>query len=655
MCGIAGTVHYGDQSADPARLHEMIAAIRYRGPDDVGVYCKGPVGLAHARLSIIDLAGGHQPLSIANETLWISFNGEIFNYVELREELITKGHRFATSSDTEVLLRLYQEEGERCVERLNGQWAFAIWDAPKRKLFLSRDRFGVRPLYYMETANAFLFASEIKALLASPDARASLDLQALDQIFTFWVTVPPRTAFHGIHQLPPGHNMVVQDGHIALTPYWTFALDPAPMPDASAQAQLADELLALLRDATHLRLRSDVPVGAYLSGGIDSTVIAALVGARVGEKLRTFSVGFDDGEFDEGGYQSEASSFLGTSHSAIRCTHDDIARVFPDVVWHAEQPIVRTAPAPLYLLSRLVHDSGFKVVLTGEGADELLGGYDIFKETKIRAFWGRRADSAWRPLLLKRLYPYMDRLQRQSLEYLKLFFHVSDADLKHPFFSHLPRWELTAKCKLFFSEAVRAELASRRTVDELIAEMPRPYASYRPFSKAEFLEAQHLLPGYILSSQGDRMAMAHAVEGRYPFLDHRVVEFAARLPTQLKMKVLDQKHLLKQAVKGLIPESIRTRHKQPYRAPDGKSFFARKDGYIGDVLSSSRLRQDGIFDPKATEALVQKFRSGRETSLKDNMALIGILSTTLLLDRLSTRRGASSGRVPYERSAHLSA
>src|SRR5690349_9723283 len=165
MCGIAGTVHYSDQSADPARLHEMIAAIRYRGPDDVGVYCKGPVGLAHARLSIIDLAGGHQPLSIANETLWISFNGEIFNYVELREELITKGHRFATSSDTEVLLRLYQEEGERCVERLNGQWAFAIWDAPKRKLFLSRDRFGVRPLYYMETANAFLFASEIKALL----------------------------------------------------------------------------------------------------------------------------------------------------------------------------------------------------------------------------------------------------------------------------------------------------------------------------------------------------------------------------------------------------------------------------------------------------------------------------------------------------------
>ena len=655
MCGIAGTVKYRESRADPARLHEMIAAIRYRGPDDVGVYCNGPVGLAHARLSIIDLAGGHQPLSIANETLWISFNGEIFNYVELREELIAKGHRFTTSSDTEVLLRLYQEEGERCVERLNGQWAFAIWDAPKRKLFLSRDRFGVRPLYYTETGDAFLFASEIKALLASPDVRASLDLQALDQIFTFWVALPPKTAFHGIHQLPPGHNMTVQDGRIAITPYWTFSLDPAPMPGPRAQAELANELLTLLRHATHLRLRSDVPVGAYLSGGIDSTVITALVGARVGEKLRTFSVGFDDGEFDESGYQTEASSFLGTSHSAIRCTHDDIARVFPDVVWHAEQPIIRTAPAPLFLLSRLVHDSGFKVVLTGEGADELLGGYDIFKETKIRAFWGRRPDSAWRPLLLKRLYPYMDRLQRQSLEYLKLFFHVSDADLKHPFFSHLPRWELTAKCKQFFSEAVRTELASRGPVEELIAQMPRLYASWQPFSKAEFLEAQHLLPGYILSSQGDRMAMAHAVEGRYPFLDHRVVEFAARLPIQLKMKVLDQKHLLKQAVKGLIPESIRTRHKQPYRAPDGKSFFAGKNGYIQDVLASSRLRQDGIFDPKATEALVQKFRSGRETSLKDNMALVGILSTTLLLERLAARRGTSSGHVPYKRSAHLGA
>src|SRR5580765_3491324 len=423
MCGISGSLNLRGASASEFLLQQMIGTIRYRGPDDVGIYIDGPVGLAHARLSVIDLAGGHQPMSIAKDSLWITFNGEIFNYIELREELIKKGHQFKSSSDTEVLLHLYQEEGEHCVERLNGQWAFAIWDASKRKLFLSRDRFGVRPLYYTQTGDSLLFASEIKALVACPEVESAIDLTALDQIFTFWVTLPPRTAFRGIKQLPPGHSMVIQDDRITVRPYWKFDLVPQNDVGKASEERLAEELLALLRDATEIRLRSDVPVGAYLSGGIDSTVITALVGKSVGDRLRTFSVGFEDSEFDESSYQREASSFLGTSHSDIRCRHLDIARVFPDVIWHTEQPVVRTATAPLYLLSKLVHDSGFKVILTGEGADEMLGGYDIFKETKIRQFWGRRPESSWRPLLLKRLYPYMDNLQHQSLTYLKHFFH----------------------------------------------------------------------------------------------------------------------------------------------------------------------------------------------------------------------------------------
>src|SRR5574341_651845 len=580
MCGISGSLNVRGASASENLLRQMIGTIRHRGPDDVGIYTDGPVGLAHARLSIIDLAGGHQPMSIDNNSLWITFNGEIFNYVELREELVKKGHHFKSSSDTEVLLHLYQEEGERCVDRLNGQWAFAIWDAMKRKLFLSRDRFGVRPLYYTQTGESFLFASEIKALLACPEVGSAIDLTALDQMFTFWVTLPPRTAFRDIKQLPPGHSMVIKDGRVTVSEYWQLDLGPELDVGETAEERLAEELLALLRDATEIRLRSDVPVGAYLSGGIDSTVITALVRKSVGDKLRTFSVGFEDNEFDETPYQREASSFLGTSHSDVRCRHQDIARVFPDVIWHTEQPVVRTAPAPLYLLSKLVHDSGFKVVLTGEGADEMLGGYDIFKETKIRQFWGRRPESSWRPLLLKRLYPYMDNIQRQSLDYLKHFFHVTERDLRSPFFSHLPRWELTAKAKMFFSEAVRAALNPYDGLQDLARVLPKPYISWAHVSKAEFLEAQYLLPGYILSSQGDRMAMAHAVEGRYPFLDHRVVEFAAKLPIKLKMKVLDQKHLLTQAVKGLIPESIRTRHKQPYRAPDGRSFFGHNGSYV---------------------------------------------------------------------------
>ena len=578
MCGIAGIVN-STSAVDAGLLRQMIGAIRHRGPDDTGLHTDRNVGLAHARLSIIDLAGGAQPMRIADQPIWITFNGEIFNYIELRNELVQKGHRFATRSDTEVILHLYQEEGERCVERLNGQWAFAIWDAPRRRLFLSRDRLGVRPLFYTQTADRFLFASEIKALFACSGVERQLDLEALDQIFTFWVTLPPRTAFRNVKQLPPGHSLVLEDGRVKVWEYWRLNLAPEDDGTEDGEKRLTDELLGLLVDATRIRLRSDVPVGAYLSGGLDSTFISALARQMAGDKLSTFSVRFEDPEFDESAYQQEASAFLGTQHSFVRCSPEDIAESFSDVIWHAEQPILRTAPAPLFLLSRLVRNSGFKVVLTGEGADEILGGYDIFKEAKIRRFWGQKPGSSWRPLLLKRLYPYLYGIQRQSPAYLKGFFHVAPEDLDSPFFSHIPRWRLTAKLKTFFSDAARAETQSYSALTELEQALPTSYRNLVPFNQAEYLEARLLLPGYILSSQGDRVAMAHAVEARYPFLDYRVIEFAAKIPPRLKMKVLDEKHLLKRAASGLIPETIRKRHKQPYRAPDGCSFLGSRGSY----------------------------------------------------------------------------
>jgi len=638
MCGISGILNDAGVPVLPSVLRGMVGAIRYRGPDDVGIYCDGNVGFGHARLSIIDLSGGHQPMLNEDKSLWITFNGEIFNYLELREELIKKGHHFATRSDTEVILHLYQEEGERCVERLNGQWAFGIWDVRQRKLFLSRDRLGVRPLFYTRTSEGLLFASEIKALLACPDVQCELDLQALDQVFTFWVTLPPRTAFRNIWQLPPGHSLVVENGKTRVSEYWRPEYAPEDAGDSDRDRKLTEELLALLLDATRIRLRSDVPVGAYLSGGLDSTLIAALTKSLVGDRLRTFSVSFNDAEFDESAYQKEASTFLQTQHSTVQCSYENIATVFPEVVWHAEQPILRTAPAPLFLLSKLVRDSGYKVVLTGEGADEMMGGYDIFKEAKIRRFWGQDLGSSLRPLLLKRLYPYMEGIQRQPAAYLKRFFHVTAEDLKSPFFSHLPRWELTAKLKAFFSEDVRQQTQSRSALSELESSLPPSYLSWRAFNQAEYLETMHLLPGYILSSQGDRMAMAHSVEGRYPFLDHRVVEFAAKLPPRLKMKVLDQKHLLKRAATGLIPESIRQRHKQPYRAPEGRSFLGPKGQYIEEMLSPENIRRDGIFDPHAVAALLNKFMCGNATSTRDNMALVGILSTEILLERFIHQR-----------------
>lgn len=631
MCGICGSLDFGDSVADAQLLGRMVDTIVHRGPDNAGVFAESRVGLGHARLSIIDIAGGRQPMPNEDESLWITFNGEIFNYIELREELIQKGHRFATRSDTEVILHLYQEEGERCVERLNGQWAFAIWDARRRRLFLSRDRLGVRPLFYTQTAGRFLFASEIKALLACPEVDCELDLEALDQIFTFWAPLPPRTAFRNIRQLPPGHSAVLENGHLRVWRYWSLEFAPDAELAWEREDKLRDELLALLLDATRIRLRSDVPVGTYLSGGLDSTLIAALTRRLVGDRLRTFSVSFDDAEFDESAYQKEASAFLGTEHSDVRCSNSDIASVFPDVVWHAEQPLIRTAPAPLFLLSKLVRDSGFKVVLTGEGADETMGGYDIFKEAKIRQFWSRHPESSLRSLLLKRLYPYMENIQRQPLAYLQKFFHVNGGAAE-PSFSHLPRWELTSRLRMFFSDDVKVAVRPDDGIAELRGLLPAQYPFWDVFLQAQFLETTHLLPGYILSAQGDRMAMAHSVESRFPFLDHRVVEFASRLPVRLKMKVLDEKYLLKRCAEGLVPPAIRNRPKQPYRAPDGNCFLEpAARAYVDDLLSPDCIRRYGIFDPAPVSSLLAKFRSGQVVGVKDNMALVGILSTQLIV------------------------
>ena len=639
MCGISGILRLDGDRVEPDQLGRMIATLRHRGPDASGVHIAGPAGLAHARLSIIDLQGGAQPMSTTDGRLWITFNGEIFNYIELREELFSKGHRFATRSDTEVILNAYREYGEECVHHFNGQWAFAIWDTKERKLFLSRDRFGVRPLFYTRTPDSFLFASEIKALLTCPEVPAKIDLQSLDQIFTFWVTLPPRTAFKNIFQLPSGCSLTVKDGDVKVRQYWSLSYAKAGESYDADEQPLAEELLHLLEDATRIRLRSDVAVGAYLSGGIDSTVTTALVRKIANDRLRSFSITFEDAEFDEQSYQDEASAFLGTQHSNVRCSGSDIARIFPDVIWHTEQPIIRTAPAPMFVLSKLVRENGFKVVLTGEGADEVLGGYDIFKEAKIRRFWGRNLKSRWRPLLLRRLYPYMENIQRQPAAYLKHFFRVTDQDLASPFFSHLPRWEVTAKLKMLFAADVREAIKNYDGVSEIEQTLPSAYRSWSSFGQAEYLEAKYLLPGYILSSQGDRMAMAHSVEGRYPFLDHRVVEFAAKLPPTLKMKVLDQKHLLKRAVGGLIPESIVRRPKQPYRAPDGKCFFgANAEDYVEELLSPESVRQNGIFDGQAVAILASKFNSGRTTSVKDNMAMVGVLSTQLLVQQFINQR-----------------
>jgi asparagine synthase (glutamine-hydrolysing) len=631
MCGIAGFVNLAGEHADGALLRDMVATLHHRGPDAQGYETLGPAALGHARLAIIDLSGGAQPMR-TDDGLWITFNGEIYNYVELREELVARGRRFVTRSDTEVILHAYREYGPDCVTRFNGQFAFALWDEGPRTLFLSRDRLGKKPLYYAERPRQFVFGSEMKAILAHPAVPRALDLPGLDQILTFWSTVPPRTIFDGIKELPSGHSLLLQDGKARTWAYWR--LDYTPDERRRSEADYAEELRALLVDATRIRmLRSDVPVGAYVSGGLDSTVIAAMVRRYTDQPLDTFSVTFDDPEYDESAFQQEVVRHLGIrEHRSVHCRGEDIGAVFPDVVWHTEQPIVRTAPAPLFLLSRLVRANGYKVILTGEGSDEVLGGYDIFKEAKVRRFCARNPGSAWRPALLKRLYPYMTSLQSQPPAYLRAFFHARPDDLASPFFSHLPRWELTARTKLFYSDDAKATLGAYDGRAEI--DLPEGYAGWDPFCQAQYLETSGLLPGYILSSQGDRMQMANSVEGRCPFLDYRVAEFAGRLPPDLKMKVLNEKYILKKAAADLLPAFLQKRPKQPYRAMEVPSFFdaagkRARFPWVEELLSPAALADAGLFNPAAVGKLVQKAREASVVGVKDAMALVAILSTQL--------------------------
>ena len=643
MCGISGHLNF-DGGADHHVAHRMIRMLEHRGPDGIGFYTDGAVSLAHARLSIIDIVGGHQPMHNEDESIWITFNGEIFNYLELREKLIQKGHTFLTRSDTEVILHLYEDEGEDCVRYFNGQWAFAIWDARNRKLFLSRDRLGVRPLFYTVTRKAFVFGSEIKSIFAHPDVSRDIDLEALSQIFTFWFSLPPRTIFKNIFELPPGYSLSVEGRKIEIQRYWELDYSRATevsLESPKQEKKYIDELRELLLDATRIRLRADVPVGAYLSGGLDSSIIATLIRRFTDTPLETFSVAFEDPEFDESGYQHQVIRALDTKHQQIRCSPADIAQVFREVIWHTEKPILRTAPAPFFLLSKLVHDSGYKVVLTGEGSDEFLGGYDIYKETKIRSFWAAQPESKFRPLLLKRLYPYLQGMQNVSPAFLQAFFRIGVENPSQPFFSHLPRWGSTSKLHMFFSTAARSELRDHDVYAAVKGLLPKGFNQWDAFCRAQYLEGAFFLPGYLLSSQGDRVAMAHSVEGRYPFLDYRVVEFASALPLQLKMKVLNEKYLLKQAFGDQIPHAIKNRSKQPYRAPDARSFFDQASGefrkpYVEELLSPERIKGSGIFDPTAVSKLVGKMRAKNLCGFRENSALVGILSTQLVIDQFIT-------------------
>jgi asparagine synthase (glutamine-hydrolysing) len=643
MCGIAGILSFHQEWAREHALpllNAMASAIQHRGPDADGFYVQGRLGFAHRRLSIIDIAGGAQPMQTLDGDVCITFNGEIFNFIELRTALIAKGYRFNSQSDTEVILHLYREYGVAFPQYLNGQFAIGLWDKREQTLVLVRDPVGICPLYYFYDQNIFSFASEIKALVPVLPQKLTIAPQSLDAIFTGWTCTPPATIFNNILQVKPGALLIIKNQEITEKIYWDLEFPThRDEYDHRSESVLVEELHERLLQATRLRLRSDVPVGAYLSGGLDSSVLVALMHTQTTARLRTFSLGFADTALDETPFQQQVVNYLGTDHSCINVEYAQIAQQLEATIWHTESPILRTAPAPMGMLSKLVHEQGYRVVLTGEGADEILGGYDIFKEAKVRQFWAKNPHSRFRPLLLSRLYPYMELPKGDAAVYLKRFFGVGLDTPELLWHSHLPRWQSTRKAKIFFSAGLNEQLtaAAHNNFEAGIEQLfPAQAKHWHSFHRAQYLEIKTLMSGYLLTSQGDRMLSRNSVEGRFPFLDHTLIEFANRLPPKIKMKAMQEKNILRKMAHRYLPPAISHRQKQPYRAPNvtagQDSLFGGKqfDDSLNDYLAESALAHTGFFDAKKVALLLKKARAGKPLNTAESQALTGILTTQIL-------------------------
>ena len=638
MCGIAGILNLVDgPPPDLGILRRMGAVLHHRGPDSFAIERDRQAGLVARRLAIVDVHGGHQPYRNEDDTVIAVFNGEIFNYPELHQALVRRGHRFATHTDGEVLVHLYEEHGDALCEHLNGQFAFALWDRRARRLLLARDRLGICPLFYALDGRRLRFASEIKGLFADPSLERRLDPRGIDHTFTFWAPVSERTAFADVRSLRAGHCAVVEDGRVRSRAYWTLPLptiEDARTDDDRAIDRWSEELRYELDRSVHLRLQSDVPVGTYLSGGLDSSVLTHLAARAWGGRLKTFSIAFDDPAFDESWYQERMARAVDTDHHVVRCSGREIGLIFPEVVRHAEAPLVRTAPAPLYLLSERARAEGIKVVLVGEGADEILLGYHLYKAVRVQEWLtGGQASTSDEALLRRVLaydpYYHPALLQEATTRPVELHARLS-VKARGDFGLHELRWGHMAGSRSLYSAAMREALAGADSRDELRLALPAGFETLPPMRRAQLLDVHTLLSGYLLAAQGDRMSMSHSVEARVPFLDHHLIELLARVPDSVKLRGLDEKHLLKRALGDRLPAEIAQRDKAAYTAPAWGAFSSPAPDYVDELLSPRAVDAAGCFDPHAVAGLREACRLDPASVSDYFSAFVAVLSTQLL-------------------------
>lgn len=629
MCGIVGILGaHTDRYLQNKIIKSMTSTLTHRGPDGWGIYLSQDIALGHTRLSIIDLACGNQPM--VSDRYVIVYNGEIYNYIELRKELISKGILFNSTSDTEVILKAFEFYGTDALSKFNGQFAFLLWDKKDKKLIIARDRYGIRPLYILEHNNCFYFSSEMKAFDVITNYQRAFNMQNLFEHALLWNTIDDKTVYENIRSLPGGTFEIFLPGKRPKN-YRYYEIgesqDVSP-PDINTAIE---EFSALLDDSVRLRLRSDVPVATYLSGGIDSSVTTHLTALHNNKKFKTFSVSFADGDFDESSFQKEMVQRIGSEHFEVHVDYEMIDSNFLDAVYHFERPVFRTAPVPLYLLSDKVHEQGIKVVLTGEGADEILFGYDSFKELKLLEFWAREPESKWRPLLIKKLYPHlMHYKDPRQFGLMRMFYEGFLDNYNDELVGLNIRAHNNKILSNFFNVDFNLGLDKEALLKDIKKILPDNFRSWTLLQKNQFLELKTLLSGYLLSAQGDRMSMAHSVEGRYPFLDHRLVEKLFYFKDSFKLKGFSQKFLLGKAFQDVIPESIIKRPKRPYMAPDLKSFFSggKLTEQAAHFLSDHALDDYGIFNKKLVGRLIKKFEKKMPSDIgyRDNMSITFILS-----------------------------
>tara|TARA_B100000035_G_scaffold81037_1_gene67948 strand:- start:2419 stop:4386 length:1968 start_codon:yes stop_codon:yes gene_type:complete len=627
MCGITGFCYNSKNLKDPIlKICQMLDLINHRGPDKSKVFCSNLYCSGTARLEIENIKEGSQPYFDKEEKIIINFNGEIFNYKKLIKKFFPNKN---INTEILLLLELFKKKGIEFINEIEGQFAISVFDIKENKLYLFRDRFGIRPLFYKYTKKDFVFSSEIKSIFAFYNQSVDTSFQSILNTSMLWTNYDTLTAFDDIHQLEPGSYLVYQNGKILKNKYWKNSLYKFNENEESFKDISKNFLIEELEKALNRQIHGEVGFASYLSGGIDSSIIALLLTKITKEKIDTFSVEFENNEYDESNSQKQVAKFINSNHRSIKINKNDIANNFEKTINHTETHLFRTAPVPMYLLSKLVKESGHKVVFTGEGADEILLGYDIFAENRIRRFWSKNKNSKIRPQLLKKLYNYLPQFKNSRyFEIIKDFYLKNLDDTKNIFYSHLVRWDQFQSINTFFNKD-KIEDHYSKVINNFNKIYSEKFEILSFDRRAQILEIETLLSNYLLSSQGDRMSMANGVEGRYPYLDDDFCFTLSQIQSKKKLSNLKLKNLLRNSFSQLLPKEITERPKIAYQAPEATAFFSENGNHpiIDEFMDD--LSENDNFNNDAFENLINKLKDvniNQRLGFRENTAFIIALS-----------------------------